>query len=369
MTRTPQASDLASEREALLALTLVPGVGPGRIRALVAALGSAQAVREASPHTLAQVDGIGRQTALAIAHFDAAGAVAAQLDRAARVGAYLVTWWDDAFPPLLRETFDPPVVLWVRGDLVAEAPAVALVGTRRATEYGRQTAHALAAALAARGVTVVSGLAYGIDAAAHRGALEGGGRTVAVLGSGADRIYPGRHAELARAITEQGAVVSEFPLGAAPDAVNFPRRNRIVSGMSLGTIVVEAFEAGGALITARLALEQNREVFAVPHPLNSPAGAGCNRLIQQLGAKLILDVDDVLEELGLQAPAEPGGGAPPDLNPVEQALYDALDATPVHIDALCLRTGLDPSTALVYLLSLEFKGVVAQMAGKQFYRC
>lgn len=368
----PDSAATAEEQRALVALSLVPGVGPGRIRALLGAFGTATAACGASPRTLAKVPGIGPQTAAAIAAFSDHAAVEAQLDQAERAGATLLTAQDPRFPGRLREIYDPPAFLWMQGTLTAaDERALAIVGTRRATEYGKRMAGEFAEALAGRGFTVVSGLAYGIDAAAHRAAVRAGGRTLAVLGSGVDRIYPARHARLAREITGQGALLSEYPLGAAPDAVNFPRRNRIISGLALGTLVVEAFETGGALITARMAVEQNREVFALPSPVHSAAGRGTNRLIQRGHAKLVLGIEDILDELGFddavaETPAAPA--PPPSLNDVERRLYDALGAEPLHIDALCRATGLDASTALVYLLSLEFKGLVRQMAGKQFFR-
>ncbi len=370
----PGPADAVEEQRALIALSLVPGVGPGRIRALLAAFGGAASALDASRRALAAVPGIGRQTADAIVAFDDFALVEDQLGRAEQHGVTLLPAWDARFPRLLRQIYDPPAFLWLRGTLTpADGRAVAIVGTRRSSDYGRRMARDFAGALAERGLTVVSGLAYGIDAAAHQGALEAGGRTLAVLGSGADRIYPAKHGSLAREIAAQGAVVSEYPLGAAPDAPNFPRRNRIISGLSLGTLVVEAYETGGALITARMAVEQNREVFALPSPVHSRSGAGANRLIQRGHAKLVLTVDDVLEELGLLEPslgvAAPGPAAPPEgLSSIEQQLYDVLEAAPQHIDAICQKTGHDPSTALVYLLSLEFKGLVRQMAGKQFFR-
>lgn len=368
----PGGVDAQAEQHALIALSLVPGVGPGRIRALLARFGSAAAALESSRKALATVPSIGPQTAAAIATFDAHDAVEEQLRQAARQGITLVPAWDEHFPRLLRQIYDPPAFLWMRGALTdADERAVAIVGTRRSSDYGRRMAHDFAFELGQRGFTIVSGLAYGIDAAAHQGALEGGGRTLAVLGSGADRIYPAKHASLAREIAGQGAVLSEYPLGAAPDAPNFPRRNRIISGLSLGTLVVEAYEAGGALITARMAVEQNREVFALPSPVHSRSGVGTNRLIQQGHALLVLSVDDIIEELGLAEPAlsaAASSGPPEDLHPIERQLYDALEAEPQHIDTLCHTTGHDPSTALVYLLNLEFKGLVQQMAGMQFFR-
>lgn len=361
--------DSAEELRALVALTLVPGVGPGRIRALLARFGSAQAALSASVVALMQVSGIGAQTARRIAAFDEWGAVDAQFEQAERVGALLISAWDERFPSLLRQIYDPPALLWVRGTLKSEdIKAVAIVGTRRPTDYGLRTARQFAAALAREGVTVISGLAYGIDAAAHRGALEVGARTLAVLGSGVDRIYPSRHERLARAIIGQGALLSEFPLGAAPDAPNFPRRNRLISGLAQAVLVVESYETGGALITARLALEQNREVLAIPGALHNPASAGPNRLIRDSLARLVCTPEEVLEILGMNTSATSKQPSPPPLNGLERQLYEALEPEPIHIDVLCERTGLDPSTALVYLLQLEFKGLVRQMAGKQFYR-
>jgi DNA processing protein len=364
-------SDATEEHRALVALSLVPGVGPGRLRALLARLGSATAARAAPAAALAAVPGVGPQTARVIAAFDDEGAVDEQFRRAERGAVTFLPFWDDGFPPLLRQIYDPPAFLWIRGTLRApDERAVAVVGTRRATEYGRRQARDFAYALAERGFTIVSGLAYGVDAAAHRAALEAGGRTLAVLGSGADRIYPSGHAALARDVAAQGALVSEYPLGAAPDAPNFPRRNRLISGLALGTLVVEAYDTGGALITARLALEQNREVFALPSPVHSAAGAGANRLIQEGHAKLVLGVDDILAELnppGLAA-EQRGPAPPPALSAVERQLLDVLGPVPLPIDLLCAKADLDPSTALVYLLELEFKGLVRQLAGKQFSR-
>ncbi|MFQ5569068.1 MAG: DNA-processing protein DprA [Rhodothermales bacterium] len=370
---SPDSLPALEEQRALIALSLVSGVGPGRIRALVARFGSALAALHASSQALATVPGIGAQTAAAIASFDDHGAVDAQVQRAEQQNITLLPAWDERFPRLLRQIYDPPAFLWVRGALSRQDErAIAIVGTRRASEYGWRMAREFAVELAQRGFTVISGLAYGIDAAAHRGALEAGGRTLAVLGSGADRIYPAKHARLAGEIAEQGAVLSEYPLGAAPDAPNFPRRNRVISGLSLGVLVVEAYEKGGALITARLAVEQNREVFALPSAVHHRAGMGANRLIQRGHAKLVLTVDDMLDELGFadqpQASTSEADAKPVDLSPIELTIYDALGPEPLHIDALCVKTGHDASTALVYLLSLEFKGLVRQMAGKQFYR-
>lgn len=365
----------AVEQRALIGLSLVPGVGPARVRALLARLGSASAVLSARPDRLAAVDGIGRQTARAIAAFEDWAEVDRQLDRAAAIGARMVSLHAAEMPARLAQIYDPPPYLWVRGAFTADdARAVAIVGTRKVTDYGTRVATRFAAGLAEAGFTIVSGLAYGIDIAAHRAALDAGGRTVAVLGSGVDRIYPARHADVVRRVIEEGrgAVVSEFALGAAPDAPNFPRRNRIIAGLSEATLVAEARATGGAMLTAAMALEQNREVFAVPAPITS-ATQGTNRLIRQGYAALVTDVADVLDDLGL-APSEETGAesiassVPDDLTAVEKALLDALTSEPRPLDLVCADARVDASQALVYLLQLEFRGLVRQLAGKQFFR-
>ncbi|MDT7857117.1 DNA-processing protein DprA [Rubrivirga sp. S365] len=368
------ASD--AERRALVALSLVPGVGAGRARALVADFGSAERVLAAPAGRLVRVDGVGRATAEAVRAGADARAVDDQFRRAERVGARLVAFGDDEYPALLREIYDPPPFLWVLGRFdAADDRAAAVVGTRRASDYGLRVAEAFARGLVEGGATVVSGLAYGVDVAAHRAALAAGGRTVAVLGSGVDRIYPSRHAPVVREVVERGAgaVVSELPMGAKPDAPHFPRRNRIVSGMSAATVVAEARATGGALLTAAIALEQNREVFAAPAPVFSDY-EGTNRLVQQGWAALALGASDVLAALDAVAPAAaptgaaPPAPAPPDLTAVERRLLDVLDGEPRPLDAVCGASGVDTSQALVYLLQLEFRGLVRQLAGKQFYR-
>ncbi len=364
--RTPRA---IREKRALIALSLVPGVGSGRVRRLVMKFERAELALAAPEQVLARTDGIGAQTAAAIARFDGEAEVDAQVQRAIQTGARMITSWDTCFPTILTEIFDPPAFLWVKGTLQAEEQAISIVGTRRPSAYGRRIAHALALELASIGFTIVSGLAYGIDACAHQGALAAGGRTIAVLGSGIDWIYPARHAGLARDIAEHGAVVSEFPMGTKPEAGNFPRRNRLVSGLSRGTLIVEAYQDGGALITARLALEQNREVFAIPGSIACKSNAGTNRLIQQGQAKLVQGIDDILDELEFERTS--GVNTPTlklaDLAPEERVLCRVLGNDTLHIDRLCAVSGLDPSSALVHLLNLEFKGIVRQLAGKQFF--
>ena len=374
----PAAPPDAAERRALVALSLVPGVGAGRARALVAAFGTATAALRAPAGRLVRVDGVGRRTAEAVRAGADDRAVDDQFARAGRVGARLVAFGDGEYPARLREIYDPPPFLWVLGRLdPADDRAVAVVGTRKASDYGVRVAGAFARGLAEGGATVVSGLAYGIDVAAHRAALAAGGRTVAVLGSGVDRVYPARHGPVVREILDRGlgAVVSELPMGAGPDAPHFPRRNRIVSGMSAATVVAEARATGGALLTAAIALEQNRDVFAAPAPVFSDF-EGTNRLVQKGYAALALGPADVVAALDAVAPlAAPPGAAPPappaapaDLTAVERRLLDALSAEPRPLDAVCDASGVDTSQALVYLLQLEFRGLVRQLAGKQFYR-
>lgn len=358
------------EEDAMLGLSLVPGIGPGRIRTLLAHFGAATNVFRA-PRSAFRIPGIGNTLVNAIRDFDEWPRVDQQLKVAASVDATPIMAGSALYPDLLSEIFDPPAVLWIKGDpQILNQPAVAIVGTRRASDYGKRVAFELAHDLASAGLTIVSGLAFGIDIEAHRGALDAGGRTIAVLGSGVDIIYPSQHHRISEAIAENGAVVSEFPPGTEPEAPHFPRRNRIVSGLSLGTIVVEAHERGGALITARLALEQNREVFAVPTALDRLNVSGTNRLIRDGHARLIESAEDVLQDLGFSSDTVRADQQPsePDLEGVEKTLYDALSRDPLHIDRICHSTNLDSSTALVYLLNLEFKGLVRQMAGKQFFR-
>ena len=359
------------EAEAIVALSLVPGVGPGRIQTLLRHLGSGRAAFRAPAHVLSALPGIGPATAGAIRRFDQFEAVRRQFVRARRCGAQLLAVGHGHYPALLREIYDPPAFLWMRGDLTeADGRAVAVVGTRRPTDYGRRVAASLSAGLARAGLTVVSGLAYGIDVEAHRAALEAGGRTLAVLGSGVDRIYPGHHIRIARDIVRSGAILSEYPMGAAPDAVNFPRRNRVISGLCLGTLVVEAYDSGGALITAKLALEQNREVFAVPSSIYNDAGEGANALIRAGAAKLVTRVRDVLEELDVDVLVdEPDETVRTEtLNRDERSVYTVLGPEPVHVDVICERSGLDSASALVILLNLEFKQYVRQLAGMRFVR-
>lgn len=357
-------------------LKSVPGIGPLLFKRLILKFGSPQAALAAPAAELAAVEGMSARLAEAVKAQPLPPGAAAEIDAARAAGCRIITLNDPGYPRLLREIADPPAWLYVRGALDAEGPAVAVVGCRNATRYGLEVARQLAAELAALGFTIVSGMALGIDAAAHEGALGAGGRTTAVLGSGLKRVYPPQHRPLFERIAAHGAVVSEFALEAGPEPHHFPQRNRIISGMSCGTVVVEASPTSGALITARLALEQNREVFAVPGSVRSFQSRGPHALIKQ-GAKLAENARDVVEEIIHFLPtAAARGSAPqpsssrpapmPALDPAEAAVLQALGPYPEHIDALVRRLDLDPGRLAGILLQLELKGLATQHPGKMF---
>jgi DNA processing protein len=367
-----------------LALTHVDGLGVRGAHKLIEYFGSPQAVYQAS---LTELEGCGLPSRVAQAIFAQAGLKEAEkeLDAAEKAGYHLVTSGDEAYPPLLQEIGDPPLALYVRGDVsVLSQYAVAMVGTRRPTAYGSSVAHRLACDLAQRQLVIVSGLARGIDSAAHRGALEAKGKTVAVLGSGIDVLYPRENKRLAEQVVESGALISEFPLGTAPTPENFPIRNRIISGLALGTIIVEAAEYSGSLITARLAAEQNREVYAVPGNITSAQSFGPNLLIKQ-GAKLVDQWLDVIEEfpapvrMQLLPPAgasETAAAGPQtaslfeqSLEPDQKAVYEVLRADEaLFVDSICGSLSLPQPRVLAALLSLEMNGLVRQLPGKNFIR-
>jgi DNA processing protein len=365
-TDAPQSGELYD----LIALTLVPGIGPARIRALQDRFGSASDIRRQDAADLSRVPSIGSKLAGEIVCGRRDNEIRRQLSVAAALKARPVGLNGSDYPSLLREIYDPPPLLWTRGSgRVDWTRCVSIVGTRRATPYGRRCTELLAGALARRGFTIVSGLAYGIDAAAHRAAFEAGGATVAVFGSGLDIVYPAIHRGLAERIVRAGLIVSEFPFGCRPERTNFPRRNRLISGLSLGVIIVEAFEKGGALITAKLALDQNREVFAVPGPLSSAASEGPNRLIRDGAAKLVTGVDDVLDEIipgprGLEH--LPAASPVPEMTEPERVLVKHLGREPEELDVICSRVSEDVSTVLGTLLTMELKGIVRQYPGKRF---
>jgi len=364
-------------REAHVALNLIEGVGPVRVRQLLEHFGEAPAVLSASATQLRQVRGIGDDTANAIAGWEKTVDLAGEMKRIADFGCQIVIQSDDEYPASLREIYDPPIVLYVKGSLGAkDKNAVAMVGSRQTTHYGIETARKLAYQLAYVGVTVVSGGARGIDTAAHQGALAAKGRTICVLGTGINIVFPPENKELFDRIAAQGAVLTQFPFNRNGDKQSFAIRNRIVAGMTLGTVVVEADLHSGALITANFATEYGRQVFAVPGRIDSPRSKGCHDLIKK-GAKLCEAAEDILSEFEYLFPASnqppsPGAtGVLPalELSGNEQKALDTLrtdDET--SIDEVIRKSGLPSSAVSVALLSLEMKRVIKQLPGKLFIR-
>lgn len=368
----PQSTARDIERTAL-ALARVSGVGPVTFRTLVETFGSAEAVFRAAAGGLRAVEGCSRRVVDAILAFDAWGAVDEELDRLTALGGRLLPLWHPDYPMHLRRIHDPPPVLYALGQSPGdERRVVAVVGSRRATPYGRATASRLAAELVRAGFVVASGMARGIDAAAHEGALAAGGRTVGVLGCGVDVSYPPEMRALKETVRCRGAILSELPLGAPPDPGHFPTRNRIISGMSLGVLVIEATADSGSLITARLALDQGREVFAVPGNVGSPTSIGTNRLIKA-GATLVESADDLIETLVGQIgdavrPAEGSPAVPIDLTPDERRVCELLSWEPLHVDELTTRLSVPPARLAEVLLGLELKGVARQVPGHRYVR-
>ena len=362
-----------NERDAYIALNMIQGIGPISVRAMVQALGSAAAIFEADRDQLLAVAGIGPELSKKIVAQRRSVAWEAELAAVEKLGAAVLTPVDDAYPKPLREIHDPPLALYVWGRLEErDRHAVAVVGSRRMTLYGQQTSERLAYQLAQAGFTVVSGLARGIDTAAHRGALKAKGRTLAVLGGALDRIYPEENTDLAKAIAESGAVLSEFPLGRDPDKTTFPMRNRIISGLSLGVLVVEAGVDSGAMITAREAADQGRTVFAIPGRIDSAGSKGCHRLIRD-GARLVETVDDILEEFEMLIPRErsaagaetPASRPAPTLSADEACLVELLrQEERMDMDALTRRSGLSPAAVSVAAIGLEMKRVARMMPGR-----
>lgn len=362
-----------------IALNMVPGVGPITYRKLLNHFGTPEHVFSASMAALQAVPGVREPAARAIVDFAWSDRIHRELDALHAQQIQLLTWDDGGYPPRLRTIFDPPPVLYVKGCLdLLDGIAIALVGSRRASSYGRAVAEKLGQELAEKGVCVVSGMARGIDSAAHAGALRCGGSTVAVLGCGVDVVYPPENTRLYAQIAERGALLSEFPLRSAPDRGNFPARNRIISGLSLGTVVIEAGRQSGALITADMALDQGRDVFAVPGNITSNTSRGTHRLIKQ-GAHLVEEADDILQALSVeigqqisatqpQLPLQPPAAPPPALTADEQRLYELLSTEPLHIDTLTLQSRLPSGTVSATLMMLEMKGVIKQQAGQMFVR-
>jgi DNA processing protein len=360
--------------EACIALNMLPTIGPVRLRKLLDVFGQPQRVLAAKRNELRNVQGVGADVAEQIANWESVVDLAAELRRIREFGATVVTADLPSYPRLLREIHAPPIVLYVWGELQErDHHAIGIIGARRTTHYGLESAKKLAYQLAYAGLTIISGLARGIDTAAHQGALAAKGRTIAVIGSGLARLYPPENAALAEKIQAgNGAVVSEFSMEIEPDRQTFPMRNRIIAGWSHGILVVEAGLNSGALITSSQALEQGRSVYAVPGHINAPSAMGSNRLIQQ-GAKLVMDASDILDDLQILVPeARPSAGAAtrplPPLSQDERRIYDAIGATETSIDQITEKTELPSAVVSATLLQLELKRLVKQLPGKYFVK-
>ena len=397
---------LSNETISLIHLNLIQGVGLKTVQILRDVFGSAETALKATPDELKKNDQLSPTICDLLTHKPVLYPIERELGLINKYGCQVITLYDEAYPAHLKQIDTPPLVLYVKGELVpGDALSISFVGSRNAKDYGRKVSYRLSYQLAQRGLTVVSGFAKGIDTSAHRGALEAGGRTIAVMGNGLSLIYPATNKDLAEKITESGVLISEFPMDAKPKPRNFPRRNRIISGLTLGTVVVEASNRSGALITARLAGEQGREVFAVPGEIFSELSTGTHKLINN-GAKLINTVDDLLSELppyvlnqvqsevspvpdmeteptqeasvkkrtaepvspqpSVEAQQPVPTPPPPDLTPDEKTIFDAIEVPSSHIDTIVRTTQLPISQVSSMLLMLELKGVVQQLPGKQF---
>lgn len=363
---------MTDERLFWIALREIESVGNIIFKRLIDRFGTPSQVLSAPLETLASVEGVPKHAARSIVHsrsssLERADEICRKLDR---IGADIVTIHDPNYPPLLREITDPPPILYVRGEIPSSQKAISIVGSRRATRAGLDMATRLSADLSREGFVIVSGFARGIDTAAHRSALDAGGKTIAVLGCGVDVVYPPENGKLYERMVAEGCLISEYVPGTQPLAGHFPRRNRIISGISRGLVVVEAAEKSGTLITALFALNQGREVFAVPGSLTSGMNRGCHWLIKQ-GAKLVENAADVLDGLDLiPTRSLPPHEMPhaPRLSPLEQRIFDLLSDLPLSIDDLVVSSGLTPGELSSILLRLELEGVIIQLPGKLFAR-
>jgi DNA processing protein len=354
-----------------LALSLTPGIGSTLMRRLLDRFNTPEAVFHAPMKELSKIEGLGEKVAQEIRKGPLEKVVERELSLLREVGGRVITLKDEEYPKRLKDIYDPPALLYVRGELKKEDEfAISIVGSRKTTPYGRWFTEKVSQELARHGVTIVSGMARGIDSLAHWGAISGGGRTIAVLGCGVDVIYPSENRNLFAKMIDRGAILSEFPMRSPPEGGHFPRRNRIISGLSLGVVVVQASEKSGSLITAGYALEQGREVFAVPGNVGTESSRGTHRLIKE-GAKLVESSEDILEEILPQWRGErettPKVEIPrPDLTEEEKVLYELLGETPLHIDVMIRESRMDPGKVSSLLLNLELKGMVSQWPGKCF---
>lgn len=378
----PQEKTYEPPVREFVALHLIENLGAKRIRRLIQSVEHPQLIFRLDRYELESIRGIGPKTADDVITFNEWDEVDRILKKTENIGAEIMTYWDDDYPNLLREIYDPPLMLWIKGNrAMLDTDAVAIVGTRKAGKYALNMADKFARGLVEHRLTIVSGLAYGVDGAAHKATVEAGGKTVAVLGSGIDWIYPSDHKDLASKIVETGgAVISEFPLGTAPEMGNFPVRNRIVSGMSLGALVVASGIDGGSMITAKSALDQNREVFVIPHPVGHPNAIGCNSLIKRGMGKLVQNVDDILSEIKVHITLQDGEtdseekSNPPrernwqskDLDELSTKICEMLRGNAMHIDNLAEQMEMETYQLMPKLLELEMEDCIRQTAGKNF---
>ncbi len=360
--------------EACIALNMVPQMGPVRLRKLLEVFATPERILSAKRSELRAIDGVGQEVATQIANWESTVDLPAELERIRDFGAEVITAQSPTYPRQLREIHAPPIVLYVWGELEErDQHAIGVIGSRRTSHYGAECAKKLSYQLAYAGLTVISGLARGIDTAAHQGALAAKGRTIAVIGSGLLKLYPPENAALAEKIRSgNGAILSEFSMAVEPDRQTFPMRNRIISGWSHGILVVEAGLNSGALITANQAIDQGRSVYAVPGHINAPTAHGSNRLIQQ-GAKLVMDASDILDDLQILLPEkeklpEAAVRPLPELSEEERRVYDAINPTETAIDQIAATSELPSSTVSSVLLRLELKRLVKQLPGKYFVK-
>ncbi len=360
-----------------LTLHFTPGVGPTGLKRLIDHFGGPRQILEAEYREIITVPGVKKTAASKICSGQSLEKAKKELERAEKAGISIITLNDPSYPAILRNIHDPPFLLYVKGDPKTLACAgIGIVGARAATEYGKRVSKNMAARLAGKGLTVISGLALGIDTAAHKGALAAGGKTIGVLGCGIDVVYPRQNVRLFREISESGAIVTEYPMGTKPEGYHFPARNRIISGLSLGVTVVEAARKSGSLITAQLALDQGRDVFAIPGRVDSSKSEGVHRLLQD-GAKLVQSVDDIIEELNPGLLGE--NFNTPEIGPNNKdflqgldaeakLIYSFLDVYPKTIDEIIRGAGLTAQKVSELLLTMELKGLVAALPGNQYQK-
>ena len=365
-----------AETISLITLSLIEGVGSTIIQKLLSFFGSAEEALTASHQELSRVMGLSPGVCHKIVSQRDKTPLEEELSLIEKHVCQVITIHDSSYPERLRTIFDPPQILYVKGELPPQdALAISIVGSRRATSYGRMMSERLSGELSSKGFIIVGGFARGIDSVAHRGAISAGGETIAVMGNGLSTIYPPENVKLMEEVITNGAAISEFPMKTPPLSTNFPRRNRVISGLSIGVLVVEASEKSGSLITAKFALEQGREVFAVPGEISSTMSKGTNYLIKQ-GAALVETVDDILDALSLNLPQTPKVSrvsqveTPPDikLGDDEQVIWDLLSQKPTHIDEIARASELSPGKISSILVILELKGIIQQLPGKQFVR-